>query len=76
MTAAIKTPSPERKLVKEEKPPGDPASLQVAFEACVTPATLAATTGTQVATPASAGTNATPPGAPTKPGRSKKRKAE
>ena len=76
MTAAIKTPSPERKLVKEEKPPGDPASLQVAFEACVTPATLAAITDTPVATPASAGTNATPPGAPTKPGGSKKRKAE
>ena len=71
MTAAIKTPSPERKQVKEEKPPGNPASLQEAFEACVTPATLAATTGTPVATPASAGTNATPPGAPTK-----KRKAE
>ena len=71
MTAAIKTPSPERKQVKEEKPPGNPASLQEAFEACGTPATLAATTGTPVATPASAGTNATPPGAPTK-----KRKAE
>ena len=75
MTAAIKTPSPERKQVKEEKPPGNPASLQEAFEACVTPATLAATTGTPVATPASAGTNTTTPGAPTKPGGSKKRKA-